>query len=137
MILETLAMAGTVYLGKSVNKYLTGDRHREKSISLAVGVDYVDLDDSMKRQILDFIHDEIIHSAFEGKSKCKLTYDQLGLDIFSYGQKNEMIELFSNVSSNMFKEARFYSKGVVFDISDYVLNAVNQGYTAKKQKLVA
>lgn len=137
MLLETLAMVGVATLGKSVNKYVTGDRHREKAISLAVGVDYVDLDDSMKRQILDFIHDEIIHSAFEGKSKCKLTYDQLGLDIFAYGQKNEMIELFSNVSSNMFKEARFYSKGVVFDISDDVLEAVNQNCTFTNKKLVA
>lgn len=137
MLLEGLAMLGTAYLGSAVNKYVTGNRKREKAVSLAVGVNYTDLDNIQERQILDFIHDEIIHSAFEGKTECKLSYDQLGLDIFDYGQKNEMVELFDRVSSNMFNEARFYSKGVIFEISDYILDAVNHNCTFTNQRIAS
>lgn len=137
MLFEGLAMLGTVYLGKAANDFITKDRKREKMVSLAVGVNYTDLDDIQKRQILDFIHDEIIHAAFEGKTQCKLSYNQLGLEIFDYGQKNEMIELFQCVSSNMFSQAKFYKKGVVFEISEYILEAVRQNCTFSNTKTAA
>ncbi len=137
MLLELGIMAGTALLGKKVNECLDNNPKLNKKLNLAIGANYVDLDHSMKRQILDFIHDEIIHAAFECKCECRLSFYQLGLyDLFDLGFKEEILDLFRNVSSNMFKEARFYSKGIVFDISDYVLNAVNNNCTFAKQQLV-
>lgn len=138
MLLELLVGTTVATLGSAAIDYLERNQKLNKKLNLAIGANYTDLDVYMKRQILDFIHDEIIHSAFSGETKCKLSYNQLGLyDLFELGFKEEMCDFFDNVSSNMFNEVRIYSKGLVFDISDYVLDAVRQGCTFTDKRMVA
>lgn len=125
-MLSSLLFLGATTLGlKKANDYVTSNRTINKRVNLMIGASYCDLDIRMKRQILDFCSDEIIHAVFEGKKECRLHFDQLGLyELFDLGFKNEILDLFSSVQSNMFKEVHIYSNHIKFIIADSLIESV-------------
>lgn len=89
-----------------------------KRVNLALGVNYCDLTDLNKKQIIDFIENEVKFALQDGKESFILTYDQLDLVQFDYGVEVELYDLFEKANSPLFKKIDIFENYIHCYLSD-------------------
>ena len=85
-----------------------------KKLNLAIGVNYCDLSDLNKKQIIDFVENEVKFALKNGQESFILTYDQLDLDQFDYGVDVEWYDLVDKTNSLLFKKYDMLQKQRLF-----------------------
>lgn len=115
MLLET-----TIYaIGLSSLYYAVTETFKyNKKVNLALGVNYCDLSDLNKKQIIDFIENEVQFALKEGKESFILTYDQLDLVQFDYGVEVELYDILDKANSPLFKKIDIFDNHIHCYLSD-------------------
>ena len=86
-----------------------------KKLNLAIGVNYCDLSDLNKKQIIDFVENEVKFALKNGQESFILTYDQLDFD---YGVDVELYDLFDKANSPLFKKIDIFENHIHCYLSD-------------------
>ena len=89
-----------------------------KKLNLAIGVNYCDLSDLNKKQIIDFVENEVKFALKNGQESFILTYDQLDLYQFDYGVDVELYDLFDKANSPLFKKIDIFENHIHCYLSD-------------------
>ncbi len=110
----------TIYaLGLSIFYYAVTETFKyNKKVNLALGVNYCDLNDINKKQIVDFIENEVKFALKEGKESFILTYDQLDLAQFDYGVEVELYDILDKANSPLFKKIDIFDNHIHCYLSD-------------------
>ncbi len=113
MLLQTIAYGiGTSSVGYTLYHLFKNN----KKVNLALGVNYCDLSEFNKKQIIDFIENEV--KFHRDKGSFTLTYDQLDLNQFDYGVQMELYRLLDKANSPLFTKIEIYNDYIKCYLSD-------------------